>query len=104
MFVRFYSSLSYMIRRYTGTFHIEISVMNMINLLQQQISAKKTTLEQILQEIYRHYNEQIKLKILEFDSSSFDDSLKRAQLFFILLFQLHHRVHSLIQIYLQVLI
>lgn len=69
MFVRLYSSLPYMIRRYTANFSIESSVMNMINLLQQQISAKKTTLEQILAQIYQHYNEQIKPRILQLDSS-----------------------------------
>jgi len=85
MFVRLYSSLSYMIRRYSSGFHIENSVMNMINLLQQQICAKRPTLEQILNEIYRSYNEQIKPKILQFDSSSLSFRNNRT-IFFTLFF------------------
>jgi hypothetical protein len=67
--VHLYGSLSYMIRRWSTSFHIEPIVMNMISLMLQQINVKKTTFEQLLAQVYLYYNEQIKPK-LESDVSS----------------------------------
>lgn len=77
MLVRLYGSLSYMIRRWPTTFHIESIVMNMISLMQQQVNIKKTTFEQLLAQVYVYYDEKIKGKLLESNatvsSSPFSD-------------------------------
>ncbi|CAF1459563.1 unnamed protein product [Rotaria sordida] len=70
LFIRFYSSLSYMIYRWSTTFHIESIVMNTISLIQQQIISNKTTFEQLLTQVYTYYNEQIKEKLTEFHSAA----------------------------------
>ncbi|CAF3916466.1 unnamed protein product [Rotaria sordida] len=70
LFIRFYSSLSYMIYRWSTTFHIEPIVMNTISLIQQQIISNKTTFEQLLTQVYTYYNEQIKEKLTEFHSAA----------------------------------
>ena len=77
MLIRLYGSLSYIIRRWSTTFHIEPIVMNMISLMQQQVNIKKTTFEQLLSQVYLYYDEQIKPKLLESNlpvsSSPFSD-------------------------------
>ncbi|CAF1193922.1 unnamed protein product [Adineta steineri] len=77
--IRLYGSLSYMIRQWPTSFHIDRSVMNIISLIQQQIDLKKTSFEQLLIQAYIYYNEKIKPKILEFDtapsSSPFSDPI-----------------------------
>ena len=69
--IRLYGSLSYMIRRWSTTFHIEPIVMNMISLIQQQVNVKKTTFEQISTQVYIYYNEQIKPKLIGIDSGRY---------------------------------
>lgn len=77
MLIRLYASLNYMIRRWPSTFHIEPIVMNMISLMQQQINIKKTTFEQLLSQVYVYYDEKIKPKLVELNttvsSSPFSD-------------------------------
>jgi len=77
MLIRLYASLSYMIRRWSTTFHIESIVMNMISLMQQQVNIKKTTFEQLLSQVYIYYDEKIKPKLTELTnnvaSSPFSD-------------------------------
>jgi hypothetical protein len=77
MLIRLYGSLNYMIRRWPTTFHIESIVMNMISLMQQQVNIKKTTFEQLLSQVYVYYDQQIKPKLLESNttvsSSPFSD-------------------------------
>jgi hypothetical protein len=68
MLIRLYGSLTYMVRRWPTTFHIEPIVMSMISLMQQQVNVKKTTFEQLLAQVYTYYDEQMKPKIMEFDS------------------------------------
>jgi len=79
MLIHLYSSLSYMIHQWPTTFHIEPIVMNTINLMQQQVNVKKITFEQLLAQVYTHYNQQIKPKLIQFDSavssSPFSDPL-----------------------------
>ena len=67
MLVRLYGSLSYMIRQWPTTFHIEPIVMNVISLMQQQVNVKNTTFEQLLGQVYTYYNEQIKPKFIQID-------------------------------------
>lgn len=69
MLIRLYASLSYMIRRWSTTFHIESIVMNMISLMQQQVNIKKTTFEQLLSQVYVYYDQQIKPKLSELTSN-----------------------------------
>ncbi|CAF4297780.1 unnamed protein product, partial [Rotaria sordida] len=59
-------SLSYIIYRWSTTFHIEPIVLNTISLIQQQIISNKITFEQLLAQVYSYYNEQIKAKFVEF--------------------------------------
>lgn len=66
VFVRFYSSLSYMIHQASTAFHIQSTVINTIGLMHQQINAKKIMFEQLLSQVYTHYNECIKGKLAEF--------------------------------------
>ncbi|CAF5010792.1 unnamed protein product, partial [Rotaria sp. Silwood1] len=70
LFIRFYSSLSYMIRRWSTSFHIEHNIMNIINLIQQQIYINKISYEQLLAKVYIYYNEQMKEKLIEFYSDA----------------------------------
>jgi hypothetical protein len=70
MLIRLYGSLNYMVRRWPTTFHIEPIVMNMISLMQLQVNVKKTTFEQLLSQVYLYYDQQIKPKLLEFNSST----------------------------------
>ncbi|CAF3064083.1 unnamed protein product [Rotaria sp. Silwood2] len=70
LFIRLCSSLSYMIRRWSTAFHIVPSVMNTINLMQQQININKTRFEQLLAQVYIYYNEQIKAKFGKFHSAA----------------------------------
>ncbi len=69
MLIRLYGSLNYMIRCWPTTFHIEPIVMNMISLMQQQVNIKKTTFEQLLSQVYVYYDQQIKPKLLELNST-----------------------------------
>ncbi|CAF3393614.1 unnamed protein product [Rotaria sp. Silwood1] len=69
MLIRLYGSLNYMIRRWPTTFHIEPIVMNMISLMQQQVNIKKTTFEQLLSQVYIYYDQKIKSKLLELNST-----------------------------------
>jgi hypothetical protein len=69
MLIRLYGSLNYMIRRWSTTFHIEPIVMNMISLMQQQVNIKKTTFEQLLSQVYIYYDQKIKSKLLESNST-----------------------------------
>ncbi len=69
MLIRLYGSLNYMIRCWSTTFHIEPIVMNMISLMQQQVNIKKTTFEQLLSQVYVYYDQQIKPKLLELNST-----------------------------------
>ena len=70
MLIRLYGSLNYMIRCWPTTFHIEPIVMNMISLMQQQVNIKKTTFEQLLSQVYIYYDQQIKPKLVESNSSN----------------------------------
>ncbi len=74
MLIRLYGSLSYMIQRWPTTFHIEPIVMNTISLMQQQVNVKKTTFEQLLGQVYAYYNEQIKPRLVQIDSSRYFES------------------------------
>ncbi|CAF5100805.1 unnamed protein product, partial [Rotaria magnacalcarata] len=69
MLIRLYGSLNYMIRCWPTTFHIESIVMNMISLMQQQVNIKKTTFEQLLSQVYIYYDQKIKPKLLELNST-----------------------------------
>ncbi|CAF1414304.1 unnamed protein product [Rotaria magnacalcarata] len=69
MFIRLYSSLSYMVRQWPTTFHIELSVVNTIHIMLQQVNANKSAFERLLTQVYIYYNEQIKAKLVEIDSS-----------------------------------
>lgn len=69
MLIRLYGSLNYMIRRWPTTFHIEPIVMNMISLMQQQVNIKKTTFEQLLSQVYVYYDEKIKPKLFQLNST-----------------------------------
>ncbi|CAF2799839.1 unnamed protein product [Rotaria sp. Silwood2] len=69
MLIRLYGSLNYMIRCWPTTFHIEPIVMNMISLMQQQVNIKKTTFEQLLSHVYIYYDQKIKSKLLELNST-----------------------------------
>lgn len=69
MLIRLYGSLNYMIRSWPNTYHIEPIVMNMISLMQQQVNIKKTTFEQLLSQVYIYYDQEIKPKLLKYNSS-----------------------------------
>ena len=66
--IRLYGSLCYMVRRWPADFHIELSVMNTISLMQQQVNAKKAPLDQFVARVYAYYSETIKPKILALDA------------------------------------
>lgn len=86
--IRLYSSFSYMLHRYSTTFHILSTIMNIINLMQQQVNTKNITFEQLLAQVYTYYNEQIKPKLIEFDSSMIRILFFfRSKLFFLLYFR-----------------
>ena len=65
MLIHLYASLSYMIQQWPRTFHIEPIVMNTISLMQQQVNVKRTTFEQLLAQVYIHYNEHIKGRLTD---------------------------------------
>ena len=72
MLIRLYSSLSYMLHRWSTTFHIESTIMNTIRLMQQQGNDKKiTSFEQLLVQVYIYYNEHIKTKLLQYHSGKY---------------------------------
>lgn len=69
MLIRLFASLNYMIKQWPQEFYIESTVMNTISLMLQQINPKKMTFEQFLAQVYGCYNEQIKPKLVQIDSS-----------------------------------
>ena len=69
--VRLYGSLSYMVHRSPSTFRIAPIVLNTISLLQQQVNVKTATFEQLLEQVYTYYEEQIKPKLLQFHPGSY---------------------------------
>jgi hypothetical protein len=99
--VRLYGSLSYMIHRSSKTFHIKANVMNMLNLMQQEIITKKDVFERLLANIYTYYNEQIKGKLVQFDSGTLpiDYDVVRTIELVVILFQPYFQVHFLTRSY-----